>query len=718
MVKDRMIALTLCSLLACTCIVSALAGASRDKSATSLASGGMTSEEEALLDLIDVDNAWQHLEYLSGLGEKVAGTSQERFAQEYVYDCMTGMELDSLSMETFSTKSWQQHDTELSVVSPEEVDIEAATYGGCYSIWGTEDGVPYYFGNVDGGTALISPVVHVGYGTADELDAIGSLEGFVALVHREDNVMPYPSVTLEEVALRGASAAIFYGYYLSYPAPDGIKQDGVGGSLPAFSISKNSAQLILDLMKHDTVVVRMEGSADLYSVDNAESVNVVGRLTGTLRPDEYIVVSAHIDTWWYGANDDCSGVAGMLELARLFSEARDSGIFVNERTILFCSFGAEEFGGPSDWYSWLIGSYEFVSSHPEVADGLAIHLNLDMIGFEKTNGPYWLENTWEINGFLKEVIADSKVDATWCNPVYPYSDAWSFAAIAGGSTVQASWVEGCDAYYHTQLDDISQSSTDSVEDILRFYALLGAREDHAIVLPIDFTPTVNWIASNLKSQTPSVPSEADLFDRAYAALRELREQVVAANDLAIDLTSAYMSAQTDAERAAVRAEADNLNQALIEARQTINRWSIGQGGAMGSWDVFLRTGQHVHDYVGLSDAISDLSSGSTNNAISALTGIYSMEWAPLCSPETYDLVMSWMVNDEMYWADDYDQQQAYLDVYWVYLGLVDGTLPEAEAQGALEDMRDGLLIPWLQEDLLTMEWAWLEGADILAQATA
>ena len=244
------------------------------------------------------------------------------------------------------------------------------------------------------------------------------------------------------------------------------------------------------------------------------------------------------------------------------------------------------------------------------------------------------------------------------------------------------------------------------------------RADRALVVPIDLIPTINWIASNLKSQAPSVLSEADLFDRAYAALRELRDQVVAANDLAVDLSSAFEAAQTEAERAAIRAEADILNRALIDARQLVNRWSIGQGGAMGSWDVFLRTGQHVHDYVGLSDAISDLSSGSTNNAISALRSIYTMEWGPLCSPETYDLVMSWMINDEMYWGDDFDQQQAYLDVYWVYIGLVDGTMSDSEAQDALEDMRSGLLIPWLQEDLLTLEWAWLESADILAQAVA
>jgi len=121
----------------------------------------------------------------------------------------------------------------------------------------------------------------------------------------------------------------------------------------------------------------------------------------------------------------------------------------------------------------------------------------------------------------------------------------------------------------------------------------------------------------------------------------------------------------------------------------------------------------VQDYINLNDAIADLSCGSTNNAIKALQGIYTMDWATLCSLETYDLVMSWMTSDEMYWADDFDQQQAYLEVYWVYLGLLDETLSDSEAQLTLEDMRDNLLAPWLQDDLRTLEWAWAEAADIL-----
>lgn len=712
--EKRMPALALCSTLVLVALLPGAAGVSGYRVSSTSGSGGMTQDEVAILAGIDVDNAWSELEYLASLGEKLGGTAEELFAQQYVFSRFMNMSLDEVVIEPFSTSSWVHHGTTLSITSPEVEEILTTAYGGCYSVWGTQDGEPYYFGNSNGGKSLIAQVVDVGRGTLTELDAIGDLGGAVALVLRDDNVIPYPSITIEEIALHGASAAIFYGYYNQYPASDGIKQDGVGGSLPALSISRDSAQRILDLIQHDPVTVQIDGSVDLISVENAQSANVVGYLKGSVHPDEYIVFSAHVDTWWSGTNDDCSGVAAVLELARLFSESRADGTFVNERTLVFCSFGAEEYGGPSDWYSWIVGSYEFVCAHPEIADGLVLNLNADMVGFEKTNGPYWLENTWEINGFVKEAITDSKVDATWCNPVYPYTDAWSFTAIAGGSAVQASWVEGIDAYYHTQLDDLTQSSSESIKDILDFYALMAIRSDATLVLPIDFMPTVNWLSTCVKSQAPSVPSEAELFDRVEVALRSLRDDVMAINSYADDLRDAYEAAQTEEERAVIVAQAGILNDALIDARRIINSWSIGQGGSMGSWDVFLRPAQHVHDYVSLSDAISDLSAGSTNNAIAALRGIYTMDWAPVCSLETYELVMSWMIDDEMYWADDFDQQQAYLDVYWVYLGLTSEALTDSEAKLILEDMRNDLLLPWLQEDLLTLEWAWTEAGSTLS----
>ncbi|MFL5351294.1 M28 family peptidase [Archangium sp.] len=66
--------------------------------------------------------------------------------------------------------------------------------------------------------------------------------------------------------------------------------------------------------------------------------NIVAELKGTTKPDEVILVGAHFDAFWQGADDNSSGVAAMLEIARVLSHYRF------ERTIRFVGFDLEEYG--------------------------------------------------------------------------------------------------------------------------------------------------------------------------------------------------------------------------------------------------------------------------------------------------------------------------------------------------------------------------------------
>jgi hypothetical protein len=113
--------------------------------------------------------------------------------------------------------------------------------------------------------------------------------------------------------------------------------------------------------------------------------NVVGVLEGNdpKLKREFIVIGAHYDHLGrggessrdpnsaeihYGADDNASGVAGLLELARIFSSQRNQF----RRSIIFIAFSAEESG--------LIGSKAYVgNSVVPLTDNITM-LNLDMIG--------------------------------------------------------------------------------------------------------------------------------------------------------------------------------------------------------------------------------------------------------------------------------------------------------------------------------------------------
>ncbi|QXP74820.1 M20/M25/M40 family metallo-hydrolase [Tenacibaculum sp. AHE15PA] len=119
--------------------------------------------------------------------------------------------------------------------------------------------------------------------------------------------------------------------------------------------------------------------------------NVIGVLEGKSKKDEYVVVSAHYDHLgtkktgegdliFNGANDDASGVTGVLALARYFKNKEQ-----NERTIIFVAFTAEEMG--------LIGSTHFGKGID--ASKFVAGINLEMIGKTPSFGP----NTAWLTGF-------------------------------------------------------------------------------------------------------------------------------------------------------------------------------------------------------------------------------------------------------------------------------------------------------------------------------
>ncbi len=107
---------------------------------------------------------------------------------------------------------------------------------------------------------------------------------------------------------------------------------------------------------------------------NTNSGAAVGIFPG--RTDSMIVIGGHIDSDFRenpGANDDASGTAAMLELARVWSN------MPRRYTLVFAAFGGEEGG--------LIGSYWF-AEHFEHMPRVALMLQIDMAGSDEELIPF------------------------------------------------------------------------------------------------------------------------------------------------------------------------------------------------------------------------------------------------------------------------------------------------------------------------------------------
>src|SRR5262245_10061656 len=85
--------------------------------------------------------------------------------------------------------------------------------------------------------------------------------------------------------------------------------------------------------------------------------DVIARLEGTERPDQWIIRGNHHDAWVFGASDPVSGTVALLEEARAVGELSKNG-FKPRRTIIYAAWDGEEPG--------LLGSTEWVETHAEV----------------------------------------------------------------------------------------------------------------------------------------------------------------------------------------------------------------------------------------------------------------------------------------------------------------------------------------------------------------
>ena len=149
--------------------------------------------------------------------------------------------------------------------------------------------------------------------------------------------------------------------------------------------------------------VKASLTADVVQ-DRADAMNVLALLPGSdaKLKDEVVVVGAHYDHLGYGgegsgslapdvhaihhgADDNASGTAGMLEIAR------ELAAHPPERTVLFASFSGEEEG--------LLGSAHLVQHLPVARESVIAMLNLDMVGRPKpgpalTLGGYGTAKEW------------------------------------------------------------------------------------------------------------------------------------------------------------------------------------------------------------------------------------------------------------------------------------------------------------------------------------
>lgn len=186
-------------------------------------------------------------------------------------------------------------------------------------------------------------------------------------------------------AKNGATSLILiHDYFYRRYASEQYESDNGSGEkrMSLSNFEENNIHVLLFNPKHKKFLTDDQNEIVFNYEKNVEKFianNVAAVIKGSEFPDEYIIITAHLDhegikdgIIYPGADDDGSGSVGMLEIAEAFAYAKKMG-FEPKRSIIFLHVTAEERG--------LLGSKYYADYDPLVPlENTVANLNIDMIG--------------------------------------------------------------------------------------------------------------------------------------------------------------------------------------------------------------------------------------------------------------------------------------------------------------------------------------------------
>lgn len=267
--------------------------------------------------------SYENLRYLSkNVGHRLAGSVGAAAAVEYTRQLMETYDFDTIFLQPVMVPHWVRGDKEqLRIIS---------------GFSGTEELSVTALGNSigTGNKGISAEVVEVQ--NFEELEKLGkkNIEGKVVFFNRSfdytliNTFRAYGGAVNQrgsgviEASKYGAVAAVVRSmssqvddvpHTGSLHYEDGVKP------IPGVAISTLDADLLSKTLKADPSL-KLYIRTTSYMAEMEPSYNVIGQINGTEKPDEYIIVGGHLDSWdlGEGAHDDGAGCIQSIEVLRTF----------------------------------------------------------------------------------------------------------------------------------------------------------------------------------------------------------------------------------------------------------------------------------------------------------------------------------------------------------------------------------------------------------------
>ena len=284
------------------------------------------------------------------VGGRMSGSPSMRRAVAWAMEAFRQAGVDDVHTETFSMPvGWSEGDTRLEILEPVSFQPGVVSLG-----WSPP-------------ADLEAPVVLVGQGTDADFAGVGTqARGAILLVESDlldtwedlfGEYMRAPGI-IDRALDAGAKAILWMStrkHRLLYRHQNVITGDV--DQIPQGLIAREDAQRIARLLR-SRQGVRARLTMPNRISGPLEEENIVAEIRGREKPEEIVVLGAHLDSWdlGTGALDDGCNSALVIDVARALRAAGRPP----RRTVRFVLFSGEEQG--------MHGSRAYVQAHPEEMD--------------------------------------------------------------------------------------------------------------------------------------------------------------------------------------------------------------------------------------------------------------------------------------------------------------------------------------------------------------
>ncbi len=384
----------------------------------------------------------------AALGAKRPGTAADTAMGDRLIDRFRAAGLQT-SAEEFHMPVWKSAGTRLSIADgPGKGEVlEAQSFA--YS--GTGD--------------VRAEVVDVGGASPSDFDG-KDVRGKIVMV--DNGGVYHRTVQVQEIMKRGGAAMV----YVS-ASPKNLIQTGAvrwgqrpPASIPAITVGSVTGAALRARLDAGRVTLDLSVAGERV---DAVGRNIIGMRKGTTYPDRYIVVAGHYDSWYAGANDNCTAVGTLLSVVEANRDVAPA------YTMLYIGWDAEEPG--------LVGSYEWIARHQDLMPKVVLNINLEETATATFRDGVATELPAPVLtlGSSSPAMLALTTAAAASNVVLPPVVAPAFAARAVSGGIIATDIEGFYAqgvqgistassspYYHTTEDTHETINTADLERVTSY----------------------------------------------------------------------------------------------------------------------------------------------------------------------------------------------------------------------------------------------------------